>query len=687
MQAIKYRPDVDGLRSIAVLSVIFFHFKVPGFGGGYVGVDIFFVISGFLIGSIILRGLESGKFSFLEFYQRRIARLYPAYVAMMCFTSIVAFLLFLPREFAQFGKSVVASVAYVSNILFYRESGYFDASVNLKPLLHTWSLSTEEQFYIFFPVLAYLLFRCGHGKYIVGMLLTIGLISLVMSVYMVDRDSVAAFYLFQFRAWELLVGVIVAFGRIPSPSNYGRANILSAIGLLLIVVAIIGFDEKTAFPGVSALLPCIGAGLVIHSGVQSRPLINQLLSQRGPVFIGLISYSLYLWHWPLIVFARYYALRDLDPLETVTLTAATFACAVLSWRFVERPFRTPANVPVRSYVRFFTISAAVTGLLAGMGIVIVQSKGLPGRLSPETARMAEAAIDFEQNWQGCVDDANPRFPGLAHCAIGNPDTAGKVFLVWGDSHARALKNAIDRMASDSGRSGLVVWGGGCPPLFDIAKHESAATPATDKVCTLKNELVRNLLKSSKKIDAVILIGRWSYYTASSGVGADSQNRIRLAPASSSKTVVADQEKLFADALLATVKQLKEFGVSVYLVEQVPEIPNFDAHRIGVMLRKGDLSPIMLNELTLIDYAEVTKRQGPAMRAFESACTLYGAHLLATHRYFCREGQCSALADGLPAYFDNNHITVRTSIRIKDFLAPTMRPLPQKINASDCPRPV
>lgn len=671
MQQIKYRPDIDGLRAVAVLSVIFFHFRIPGLEGGFVGVDIFYVISGFLIGSIILRGLETNNFSFSEFYQRRIARLYPAYFAMMCFTMLTAYWLFLPQEFRQFGKSVVASVAYVSNILFYRESGYFDTSANLKPLLHTWSLSTEEQFYIFFPVFAWLIFRLGKREYAVGTLVAVAIISLALSAIEVERNSVAAFYLFQFRAWELLIGVILASRRVPYPTTLASANIFATLGLISIALAVGTYNERTKFPGLTAVLPCLGAALIIHCGSHWRPLINHLLSQPGPVFVGLISYSLYLWHWPLIVFARYYTLRDLDLLETTAVIAATFSFAIISWRFVERPFRLPATVSVESRWRFFATAGVVTTVLAGGGVVIHQTNGLPGRLPPEVARMAEAATDFFQNYAGCVDEDNTHYPGLAHCAIGDPYASDKIFFVWGDSHARAFKNGLDAAAKDSGKSGILVYGGGCPPLFGVQKHESATTPAKDAQCSRQTELVRRLLESSKKVDSIILISRWSYYTEGKGVGVDEKNTVRLSTSVATNTA-ADQKALFSQSLLATVRQLTGWGTRVFLVEQVPEIPQFDSHYLGVMLRKGALTQDKLNRLTNIDYGDVLKRQEAGNSAMNMATQRHGAQIVNTHSYFCRHDKCSAMVDGVPVMHDNNHITVKTSVRLKDIFVPAMR---------------
>jgi len=670
----KYRPDIDGLRSIAVLSIIVFHFKIPGLEGGYVGVDVFYVISGYLIGSIILNDIKNNTFSFVTFYRRRIARLYPAYVVMMCFTTLAAFWLFLPREFREFGKSIVASVFYASNILFFRESGYFDTSASLKPLLHTWSLSIEEQFYLLFPGFAYLAFRYVRKAGILILVTVVCILSLLLSAHQIGNDRNAVFYLFPFRAWELLLGVMIATGKLPPVDSPLAANVLAWLGLGSIAVAVGTYTGRTVFPGLAALLPCLGAFFIIHSGSRHQPMVNRLLSRRAPVFVGLISYSLYLWHWPLVIFAEYYLLRNLTYLETAALIALTFVLATISWRYVEHPFRLPTNVFRRGAASLFTAAALASVVLAGAGFVIYRTNGLPSRLSPETARVAEAAGDFMQDWNGCVDKDNPFYPGLAHCVVGDAYDAEAIFLAWGDSHVGAFRKGLEAAAKENGKSGLLVLAGGCPPLFGIEKDETASTAALDRECTTQNELVRRLLESSNKLKSVILMGRWSYYAEGAGVGIDQDNKMKLRRQDAGRTSNEDQKFIFAQAFLETVKRLRELGTSVYIVQQVPEIPLYNSQRLGASLRRGSVTyEAALTDLVLVDYGDVSRRQEAASRAIDRACALYGAKLLKTHSFFCREGRCSAMLDGLPAYFDNNHITGKTSTKIGALFSPAMRP--------------
>lgn len=265
--SLTYRADIDGLRAIAVLAVIFFHAGVPGFSGGFVGVDVFFVISGFLITSIIIKEIHAGQFSIARFYERRIRRIFPALFPVIAFTVAISAILFDADTFKGFGKSITATTFFGSNILFWKESGYFDASSITKPMLHTWSLAVEEQFYIFFPILLIAITRFSKSRYF-QWLLGIGLVSLITSIYGVyTTHQVASFYLVPTRAWELLCGSILALGVIPQLRSNFHRHLFSIAGLGLIFFSVGRYTEDTLFPGAAALTPVLGASLIIFSGM------------------------------------------------------------------------------------------------------------------------------------------------------------------------------------------------------------------------------------------------------------------------------------------------------------------------------------------------------------------------------------------------------------------------------------
>ncbi|GAB4549132.1 MAG: hypothetical protein Fur002_26250 [Anaerolineales bacterium] len=359
-----YRADIDGLRAIAVLAVILNHADVPLFSGGYVGVDIFFVISGYLITGIIARELTQGEFSLARFYERRVRRIFPALFAVLLFTTLAGALLYNAENFSDYGRSVIAATFFFSNVHFWKEVGYFDAPAQLKPLLHTWSLAVEEQFYIFFPLLMAALARFAKRK-TVWALSALALASFAYSVYQVYfGDPSAAFYLPQTRIWELLIGCLLALFVDRLSAGIGVKNALSFLGLAFIFAPILFYSENTPFPGVAAAAPVMGAALILFSGANAQPLVNRLLSAPPMVFIGKISYSLYLWHWGFFIFAKYYLIQPLSALQTAWLLFAALAVSSLSWKWIEQPFRHTANAP-RSVLFRYAAGAMALAALTG----------------------------------------------------------------------------------------------------------------------------------------------------------------------------------------------------------------------------------------------------------------------------------------------------------------------------------
>ncbi|RUQ46737.1 acyltransferase, partial [Corynebacterium pseudodiphtheriticum] len=314
MTTLAYRRDIDGLRAIAVLAVVLFHFGVPGFTGGFVGVDVFFVISGYLITTIIWREREAGRFSFVDFWARRARRILPALCVMMLTAVVVGWFLLAPKDYEELGRSIHNQVIFISNLFFMRQDGYFDVASDMKPMLHTWSLSVEEQFYIVFPLLLTLL--SSQVKRWRMALLVLALASFAACVWTLPRYPEKAFYLLPMRAWELLAGSLLAV----MPLRAYRASPILAQGislasLALILVAVFGYDATTDFPGAAALLPVLGVVGLIWANGQQVTLVGQLLGSRVMVGIGLISYSWYLWHWPVLVYGKYASLDGLAAWE------------------------------------------------------------------------------------------------------------------------------------------------------------------------------------------------------------------------------------------------------------------------------------------------------------------------------------------------------------------------------------
>lgn len=350
----KYRSEIDGLRAIAVVPVILFHAGFEIFSGGFVGVDVFFVISGYLITTIIINEMDEGKFSLLSFYERRARRILPAlFFVVLCCIPFACFLL-LPSDMKDFSQSLVAVATFSSNILFWREGGYFDTAAELKPLLHTWSLAVEEQFYILFPLFLMAAWRFGKRAN-VWTLVAAFVISLAMAQWGAYNKPSATFYLLPTRAWELLIGSFAAFylqNRTVSTSAWSN-NVLSAIGLVAILYSVFAFDDATPFPSLYALVPTVGAVLIILFAVRGTA-VHSLLSTRGFVSLGLISYSLYLWHQPVFAFWRHYHVLEPTHLQMIFLTSCCLSLAYLTYQFVERPLRLKEFIS--THVQIFTIS-------------------------------------------------------------------------------------------------------------------------------------------------------------------------------------------------------------------------------------------------------------------------------------------------------------------------------------------
>ena len=351
MSAIAYRSEIDGLRALAVVPVILFHAGIQGFSGGYVGVDVFFVISGYLITLIILAEQDAGTFTLLRFYERRARRILPALMLVLFCTLPMAWLWLLPDAMESFGRSLLGVSFFTSNIVFWRESGYFEQVAELKPLLHTWSLAVEEQYYVLFPLLLGVLHRRSH-RWVVGSLLAIAAISLVIAQWGSEESPTAAFFLLPARAWELLLGSFAAIHVVRHGLPTWRppvANVASLLGLAMIVWAVVVFDKSTPFPGLPALLPTLGTVMIILFATPAT-WAGRLLGHSWPVGVGLISFSAYLWHQPLFAFARHRSLDEPSDGLLLSLAGASLALAYLSWRFVEQPFRARTNISKRTVV-------------------------------------------------------------------------------------------------------------------------------------------------------------------------------------------------------------------------------------------------------------------------------------------------------------------------------------------------
>ena len=440
----RYRPEIDGLRAIAVAAVILFHAGFALFGGGFVGVDVFFVISGFLITSIIVEELKTGRFSVLRFYERRARRILPALFTVMAACVPFAYRLLSPDDLKDFAQSLAAICLFASNVLFWGESGYFDTQAELKPLLHTWSLAVEEQFYVLFPLLLLVAWRLGR-RFLLVLIGAIAALSFITSVEEVKNFPSAAFYLLPSRAWQLLVGALASFvaDRWPSVALRQPAVRLASEafgwgGMAMIVMALFLFDEQTPFPGLNAALPTVGTVLVLL-GASDRTSVGRMLAWRPLVGLGLISYSAYLWHQPLFAFTKHALLADLPTDLAIVLCAVTIVLACLSWRYVEQPFRDRSLI---SRGMVFALSAAGMAAFVGLGFI-------GHRMSDQITQVRLRSVDPARRSQfrtreSLVADRNA-FVAQFLPAAGNDfsnDPTTKKILILGDSVSEDLYSAL-----------------------------------------------------------------------------------------------------------------------------------------------------------------------------------------------------------------------------------------------------
>lgn len=552
--SIKYRSDIDGLRAVAVLPVILFHAGIPGFSGGFVGVDVFFVISGYLITSIILKDIQSGKFSVTGFYERRIRRIFPALFPVIFFAIILGAFLLDPVVFRSFGKSVVATTFFASNIIFFKDAGYFDSESLTKPLLHTWSLAVEEQFYIFFPLILVAINRILNKRYL-PWLIGICLVSFFVSIYSIyTGKAMAAFYLVHARAWELLFGSILALGVIPQPKTSIQRNFFSTGGLFLILFSVVFYSERTLFPGVAAIVPVLGASMFIYSGMGGgESVTGRILSLKPVVFIGLISYSLYLWHWPLIVFAHYFGFTELSDLQKWTLIVITFALAAFSQKFVEKPFR-GSDPLIPDIKKLFVLAASMMVIASVAGLVIYLQRGMPYR-SPEANEIIADAARWEWFENQDYGQIEVDMHGGSIPRIGDKNVKPS-FLLWGDSHAMAYIPGMHDMANKYELSGYATTMSSNPPLLGINQSEIL------REYTFNKEVI-DFIRSHPEIKTVFMAAVWFIYADDS--------TLNLQDIDKQYGDCKSDFQLVSVSLKKTVDTLLGMNRNVVLIEDVPSL--------------------------------------------------------------------------------------------------------------------
>lgn len=632
----QYRREIDGLRAIAVVPVILFHAQFSIFSGGYVGVDVFFVISGYLITSILISELEQGNFSIVRFYERRARRILPALFAVMFACLPFAYMWMLPAQLRDFAQSLVAVVFFASNILFWRQDGYFAAAAELQPLLHTWSLAVEEQYYLLFPIFLSWVWRFGRNR-VLWSVIAVAAVSLLLAEWAWRNMPSANFYLVPTRAWELLAGSICAFMAVGKPQR--SSNLLSAVGLGLIVFAMFAYDEGTPFPSVYALVPVLGTALIILFAAQGT-WVARLLSLRAFVGIGLISYSAYLWHQPLFAFARLRSLTEPSQTLMAALVVASLLLAWATWYWVEQAFRKRGN-PLLMTRRGIFYGCGVSSIsILLLSVILLKTPGYIESSHPE--KFSYASIPKHSGFTDCIGFEKIQ-TGDAICR--KYGSGKRIAVVWGDSHADALASAVH---SVDNWSIFLISHAGCPPVSGVWRRDSVGNAENCEAENTTGDYLNYIMQLEP--EAVFLTARWTMYMR----GWQRLGRLQspthfVADAFTGREDTADSS---AKALLNNLDRTIEFlsqKSRVFVVSQVPDLNQWgERDRI---LR----SSVPFEQIKLWHTQETSMFKN--LLSGKSLDIIWGLEL------FCKTAVCATRDAGLPLYSDDNHLSYLGSTRV------------------------
>lgn len=676
-----YRKEIDGLRAIAIVAVMLFHAGIRGFGGGFVGVDIFFVISGYLITSIIFREIQADTFSLVKFWERRVRRIVPVmFVITLCVAVASYFIVLFPVDFIDFGQSLLAQSLFLANIFFMRKDSYFAGPSESMPLLHTWTLSVEEQFYIIFPLLLLLLWRLQKTAFAKTILMVLAFLfglSFFYNIHLVlahpqgsfsiplfsyiwgaATNLNAGFFFLPARAWELILGAILAMNLLPIRSRV-LAEILSCLGLSGIVYAIVSFGDTTPFPGFAALLPTIGCALIILATSNHATIVRQFLSFPALVAVGLISYSLYLWHWPLIVFSKIIFGAQAHNYMFAAL-ALTFVLSWVTYTFVETPFRSKRICTKSAHMFLFGIGALA--ILAATGFMIHVHRGFPERGTEASRAIAAASVDSNPREYECFRRSyKDVFAQGEPCLLGDRSNKDNVsFVLWGDSHSDAIMPAVDALALEKGQTGAFFGLGRCEPILWVPER------AKDERCiALKEHALRYI--QEHHITRVLLVASWNkdpWSTAGEGELGVAGNK------SPADAIGTEDKEAFSDAFLHTAEVLRENGASVYVMKKAPVFEEYDLRReFNTAARTGEAfrSPLV----SLAEYGQTNKDENSVIDMLASKGLL---KTIDASLKLCPEGTCSMVVDGVIAYKNGTHLNTKGAMLLKplfeDFFSST-----------------
>ena len=626
-----YRADIDGLRAIAVLSVVIFHAFPSLIPGGFIGVDIFFVISGFLISTIIFKEVEAGTFTFSDFYSRRIRRIFPSLIVVSIACYVAGWFLLFPDEMAQLGKHLFGGSTFISNFILLNESGYFDNSTETKPLLHIWSLGIEEQFYFVWPIcIAFL--STGKKSFLWKAVMGF-IVSFTLCIYRTKLDPSIAFYLPYTRFWELLAGGVLAWFSLYSSNIVSGqlkdklSPLLSSLGFLLLVFAFFKIDSKTTFPGSWALLPVISSVLIIGAGKDSL-INNKILSNKILVWVGVISFPLYLWHWPILSFLRIVNGNLPSVLTRIMAIILSFVLAWLTFKLVESKVRFRKDS--KTIVSLF-LSLVMIGLIGGYSYItggISSRSSIEDYSSNRNQLLREPSVD-----QACVNLVGGIKPLFDYCRYSNVNSSRNI-IVLGDSHAHAAFPGISEYLKTKGYNTILFANSNCPPLTGTYTGE---TDAQREFCVNRITQLLNEVSKVKNVEKIFVFTRGAVYITGSEFSAEGNVNPSF----------MIEKKSFREGAQDTIKKLKSVSSKIYFVSENPEL-RFKA--VSCLSRPLNKVAIDCN----VDRNSVYRRQSDYMQILMS---LKGVTVIDSRNAFCGVSSCSPFSDaGVLLYADDNHLS-------------------------------
>jgi peptidoglycan/LPS O-acetylase OafA/YrhL len=643
LKPLDYRPDLDGMRAVAVIPVILFHLQVPLFPGGFVGVDVFFVLSGFLITRMLVADLESGNFSLWRFYDRRIRRILPALFVMLAFCSIAAVIILFPPELKKFSSTLFAAAVSLSNFYFAAQVDYFAPTSEFMPLLHTWSLAVEEQFYLVFPLVLWAAWRWPRPLFCTAIWFLF-FASLAASAWGISSDDESEFFLSIPRAWELLTGSLLALGFMSRPAYAWQREVASIAGVAAILAAMLFYSAETPLPGVAALIPCLGTALVIWSGLGTQGAGSRMAALLGtglPVFIGLISYSLYLWHWPLIVFARHLSLEGLTLKITLLVLLLTLILSIASWHFVEKPMRAgkwPWPTPRHRFAATATVVLVFCVLASGLRVT---ANSLPG--SPKIEKLLQAEDDRSSRQCFVRSERIEKVQFSELCILG--EETSRTVTIFGDSHGNELAYAIGEEGKQHGASVRHITASSCPPF------SKPVTNVRPRCIAFINRMVEEL--SKREPSTIILVGNFM------------DKRYRVAHDAASA-----QPELLWRALEKTARRLRNAGHTVIMLGAVPPHPH-GFQLPSALARWVRLGGEPENYRYALDRTAALRIDETLSKIAEVS----GAKYVRLTPYFCpSESGCIAYRDHTVMFYDDDHLSKSGARKVvAEVLAPVIWP--------------